>query len=151
MATNIFSYKPYIYAVKYLVLTIFILPLCCMANEYVYDESVISSGSRTYARFCSICHGDDAKGNGKFTSNINTVPPNLTEISKNNNGIFPWIDLYNTINGVDTKPSHGKKDMPIWGELFNINSWSEHHIEHSDTIVRGRIFELLMYLRSLQE
>ena len=128
-----------------------LFPLCSIANEYGYDDSVISSGNRTYARFCSICHGDDAKGNGKFTANINTIPPNLTELSKNNNGVFPWIDLYDTIDGVNTQPAHGKKDMPIWGELFNINSWSEKHIEYSDTIVRGRIFELLMYLHSVQE
>lgn len=122
-----------------------------VSAESSSHEEVISQGAKTYYRFCSVCHGEDAKGDGTFSENIKVPPPSLTQLSKNNNGVFPWVDLYAVIDGTDITKAHGTKEMPIWGELFDLNQWSSSNIENANTIVHGRIFELLMYLHSIQE
>lgn len=136
-------------AVSIVMLVLFaFVPVSAESSSY---EEVISQGAKTYYRFCSVCHGEDAKGDGTFSENIKVPPPSLTQLSKNNNGVFPWVDLYAVIDGTDITKAHGTKEMPIWGELFDLNQWSSSNIENANTIVHGRIFELLMYLHSIQE
>ena len=126
------------------------LPTTSFSSELTSQEEVISYGAKTYYRFCSVCHGEDAKGNGPFSENINVNPPDLTMLSHNNEFSFPWVQLYEVIDGKSDIKAHGSKEMPIWGELFDLNRWSSSNIENANTIVHGRIFELLMYLNSIQ-
>ena len=124
--------------------------------SFVYAESdtleeTISSGNRMYDRFCSICHGANARGEGPFTSNLVMVPPDLTILSRNNGGTFPWIQTYEVIDGKNKPQAHGSTDMPIWGETFDLRNWGNSYAEYADVIVRGRIFELMVYLQSIQE
>jgi len=130
-------------------------PYYTMAESSTYEET-ISAGNRTYDRFCSVCHGADAKGNGMYKENLKVSPSNLTKLSSSNNGTFPWIMMYQIIDGNDISLEHGTNEMPIWGELFNISNWSKGdwnkgYTEHSVAITRGRIFELLVYLDFIQE
>lgn len=128
------------------------LPLTSMAESdvHVYEET-ISAGSKTYYRFCSVCHGKNAKGGGQYSENLKIKPPDLTTLAAINNGIFPWIKIYQVIDGKNMSAAHGTNEMPVWGELFDISKWDKNYIEHSNVITRGRIFELLVYLDSIQE
>ena len=140
--------------IKILTLTVVIIAMSVtnqsIAESGTYEETV-SAGNRTYDRFCSVCHGKDAKGHGPYTENLKVVPANLTNLASNNNGIFPWIMMYQIIDGNDVSISHGANEMPIWGELFDISNWDKGYTEHSIVITRGRIFELLVYLDFIQE
>jgi hypothetical protein len=117
--------------------------------EWENKEKTISAGSKTFYRFCSVCHGKDAQGDGLYASNLKASPTNLTLLSQRNNGIFPWIELYAIIDGNDLE-EHGNREMPIWGEIFDISQWPNQYDGFSEVIVRGRIFELLVYLESIQ-
>jgi mono/diheme cytochrome c family protein len=131
-------------------------PCYSIAESSTYEET-ISAGNRTYNRFCSVCHGKDAKGHGFYKENLKVAPADLTKLASKNNGIFPWIMMYQIIDGNDVALAHGSREMPIWGELFNISNWSNKgnwnktNTEHSVVITRGRIFELLVYLDYIQE
>ena len=114
-------------------------------------EETISSGNRTYDRFCSVCHAANGKGNGPFTKNLIVTPPNLTTLSANNGGVFPWMQIYEVIDGDEKMRAHGSSEMPIWGEAFDLRNWGKGYNEYADVIVRGRIFELLVYLNYIQE
>lgn len=133
-----------------LYLIIVFLPHNTMAESNTYEET-ISAGNRTFYRFCSVCHGNNAKGNGQYSENLKIIPPDLTLLSHNNNGEFPWIMMYQIIDGKDITIAHGTSEMPIWGELFDLSNWGKGSIENSQVIVRGRIFELLVYLDYIQE
>ena len=136
---------------KFYILVLFLLsPSTLIAYDEHASEEVISAGAKTYYRFCSICHGKEAKGDGPFSENIKVSPPDLTVLSANNGGIFPWLSLYEIIDGQNVSTAHGTKEMPIWGEMFDLNQWSSSNIENASTIVHGRIFELMMYLKSIQ-
>lgn len=131
-------------------LIMFQFPFASMAESDVYEET-ISAGNKTYYRFCSVCHGKNAMGGGPYSENLKISPPDLTKLTTNNNGVFPWIKVYQVIDGKNMSVAHGTSEMPVWGELFDISNWDKKYIEHSDVITRGRIFELLVYLNFIQQ
>lgn len=138
-------------AVPALLLIIMLFPAGTQASGANAYEEVVSAGAKTYYRFCSVCHGRNAKGEGSYSENLKVTPPKLTALAADNNGTFPWIQLYEVIDGKDIAKAHGSKEMPIWGDMFDLNQWSSSNIGNANTIVRGRIFELLVYLNSIQE
>ena len=149
---KIFSYLKNIIFKKRI---IFIVLLACMTNISVYADwegykQAIDSGAKTYFRFCSVCHGGDGQGNGSYAINLTTPPPNLTRLAEKNNALFPWKQAYESIDGRSKHLAHGTTEMPVWSQLFDLRSWGQDHTEFADVIVRGRIFELLLYLESIQ-
>jgi len=122
------------------------------AQEKLLAETkdAISMGHKEYERTCSLCHGIDAKGHGVYAFELNNAPANLTQIKNKNGGIFPFIELYRIIDGRKDIKSHGTRIMPVWGDRFNSESWLDTNQRNSETLVRGRIFELLLYLETIQ-
>ena len=95
-----------------------------------------ASGEEMYSVYCSSCHGRDARG---------VSAPNLTTLSKRNNGKFPTLLVKETIRGEARVDAHGPKDMPVWGILFRyVGSGSRLEVD-------VRINNLTEYLASLQE
>ena len=124
-----------------------------LANVSVAREldNALSKGEEEYQRSCSLCHGEDAKGDGPYSIALVFKPSDLTQILRENDGEFPFLEIYFVIDGRDMTKVHGTRLMPIWGDRYNDESWSHASPEYSDTLVRGRIFELLLYLYSIQE
>jgi hypothetical protein len=52
--------------------------------------------------------------------------------------------VYDAIDG-RVPAAHGSRDMPIWGTAFK-----GYVASGSETLVRGRILELILYLESMQ-
>lgn len=126
------------------------------ATESTSYKHTIQAGKATYDRYCESCHGENAEGNGRYAQNLTSKPSDLTVIAARNNGVFPLTKMYQIIDGTDNFLAHGSREMPIWGERFDLNNWGEGnwergHTEHSIRIARGRILELLMYLDSIQK
>ena len=110
------------------------------------DESVEAAGKARFMENCAVCHGPTATGNGPFATMLNKKPANLTVLSKNNGGAFPFNVVYDTIDGRGQTGAHGTKDMPIWGA-----TWKGSKAQGAETAVRGRILEMIIYLRSIQQ
>lgn len=95
-----------------------------------------SSGEEMYSVYCASCHGRDARGGSA---------PNLTTLTKRNNGKFPTLPVKETIRGEARADAHGPKDMPAWGVAFRyVGSGSRLEID-------VRINNLTEYVKSLQE
>ena len=130
------------------ILAVFLIVSAVHAEESI---SAISKGQQEFIDNCSLCHGDVAKGDGYFSSMLTLPTPDLTKLSKNNNGIFPYKNVYLTIDGTDEIKSHGSRQMPIWGNRFKMTTWYTINQDYADTLVRGKIFEIVLYLESIQE
>ena len=113
-------------------------------------EDAIDAGKAEYMRSCALCHGDNGKGNGIYAPKLIIKPTNLSLLQKENSGIFPTREIYRTVEGRDDIKVHGPKAMPIWGDRFDHESLLYVDERFTRTFVRGRIFELLLYLEEIQ-
>ena len=103
------------------------------------------SGKQLYASYCGLCHGADAKGGGPFSPQLKVWPPDLTQLAKKNGGTFPSLHIAEIIGGEFDKPSHGSREMPVWGPVFRSMAHGR-----KDSAQR-RIDSLVKYLESLQQ
>ena len=74
-------------------------------------------GKYEYEAHCAMCHGLSGKGDGPFAQQLKsgTVVPNLTEISKRNNGVFSFMRVSDIIDGSESVTAHGPRQMPVLG------------------------------------
>ena len=77
-------------------------------------------------------------------------PADLTQLSKKNNGEFPFWRIYRAIDGRDIIRGHGTREMPLWGFVFQMEDRPQGSSVDEDT-VRGRIWQLVYFLESIQE
>ncbi len=114
------------------------------------QQEVIKGGRYLFQKFCTPCHGPQAMGNGPKAKNLVPKPANLTTLQKRNEGTFPFWQAYRMIDGREPLESHGSREMPVFGVWFQIpddevsieTQWADQ--------VRGRIWQLLSYLESIQ-
>lgn len=114
------------------------------------DDAVIE-GEKEYQERCALCHGENGKGDGPYSIALVFKPADLTKLLVRNEGTFPFLETYLIIDGRDMNKFHGTRLMPIWGDRYNQESWSHVSPEFSNTLIRGRIFELVLFLYSIQD
>lgn len=107
------------------------------------------TGKQEYMDNCATCHGESGMGQGPLAELMTVDVPSLTTLSKNNDGVFPMLDVIQTIDGRQGTRGHGYP-MPVWGNRFS------ERIEDAgpyggEVIVRGRVLSLAYYLESIQE
>ena len=104
-----------------------------------------SSGKAMYLAYCASCHGKDGKGDGPAASAMKIAPADLTVLAAKHGGIFPENHVAQTIRGDSNTPSHGSKDMPVWGPIFAAVGTK------SDGVPQLRVRNLTKYIESLQQ
>ena len=115
-------------------------------------EHAIQEGKKTFLHFCAVCHGKDGKGGDSSLYELKHPAPDLTILSNNHNGAFPWLDMFRVINSQESIGAHGSTEMPEWGSLFDLRNWGdEENDKFAEEIVYGRLFVLLVYLNSIQD
>jgi mono/diheme cytochrome c family protein len=98
-------------------------------------------GKTMFQSYCAVCHGKLAKGDGPAASALTKRPADLTQISTRNGGNFPEVKVRRYIEGLDEVPSHGTRDMPMWGDVFR---------SLDRDMAQIRISELVDYVKTLQ-
>ncbi len=115
----------------------------------------VDSGKSEYEANCAVCHGLNGKGDGPFAEQLKSsaVVPNLTELSKKNNGVFPFMRVQETIDGRTLVMAHGPRNMPIWGRTY-MTERSDLYPDYVDyvpqEIVHAKILALTEYVYRLQ-
>ena len=110
-------------------------------------------GRREYERSCASCHGASGKGDGVLAGLLIKNPSDLTQLSRGNQGVFPFQRLYQVIEG-EGLPVHGTREMPVWGREYRLEDGQ--YFTDSPTpydpqaLVRSRILSLLEYINRLQ-
>ena len=101
------------------------------------------SGADLYKIHCAACHGVNGAGSGPMTPQLRHVPPDLTQLSRRNGGVFPRARVRRIVEGRDVA-SHGERDMPVWGDVFMQAGAT------SQASTNARINAILDYLDSIQ-
>ncbi|MDX1780263.1 MAG: cytochrome c [Thalassovita sp.] len=113
----------------------------------------MSLGEFEYRNSCAQCHGMGATGDGPVTAFLRNMPPDLTMLQKNNDGVFPFANVYAVIDGSAEVDVHGR-DMPLWGDRYRerVGNDPEGDFSPADTeiYVRTRILALIDYLAGMQ-
>lgn len=112
-------------------------------------------GAIEFANSCAQCHGADGKGDGPVTPYLLNPPPDLTILSKTNDGVFPIANVYSIIDGTADVAVHGGRDMPVWGDRYMTEmredatahySWAE-----ARAYAQNRVLALVEYIASIQQ
>ena len=78
-----------------------------------------SEGARDlFLENCASCHGNSAMGDGPMADGIKGGVPDLTEIAKRNNDVFPLAETMSFIDGYIRPRTHSPA-MPEFGELLS--------------------------------
>ena len=118
-------------------------------SSVLAEEELI--GSDEYRLSCLNCHGVGGKGNGPMAEYLIKKPSDLTVLSKNNKGEYPFLRVYQTIDGRVQVPGHGDRDMPIWGMRYLEEDAQRYGGFGGEDVVRARILQLVYYIQLLQQ
>ena len=137
-----------------IVLTLFLVS----SAAYAEDDTI---GADEYRISCMSCHGVGGRGNGPLAKFLTVKPTDLTSLSRNNGGQYPnlkagqypFLRVYQIIDGRADVAAHGERAMPVWGNRYladqpgGVSSYGGDY----EKMVRGRILELVYYLQSIQQ
>ena len=101
-------------------------------------------GSQLFRSYCASCHGTTAQGNGPVAEYLQRPPPDLTQYTARNGGVFPRERVYGIIDGRDV-PTHGDREMPVWGDAFKATPGGS-----SAAAIKARIDAIVRYLEGIQ-
>jgi mono/diheme cytochrome c family protein len=123
-----------------------------IGNLVAYVESIQvpttgtdDAGSRLFRTYCASCHGTAGRGDGPMAMQLRRMPPDLTQYTKRNGGVFPSEQVYRIVDGRDVM-SHGDREMPVWGDAFRMTTGGG-----GAAAVKGRIDAIVRYLAGIQE
>jgi mono/diheme cytochrome c family protein len=104
-------------------------------------------GRVTYLRYCASCHGVHGDGRGPVSRALTFRPSDLRELSRRYGTPLDRERLAAVIDGRTEVAAHGDRDMPVWGERFDL---PPDDVSRERTITE-RIAELRAYLESIQQ
>lgn len=110
-----------------------------------------SAAANEYRISCEICHGRRGKGDGPMAANLARKPSDLTLLEQNNDYQFPFLKVFQHIDGRAMIPAHGTREMPVWGRRYIEDIGETYGPYGGEAAVRARVSDLVHYVRSLQE
>jgi mono/diheme cytochrome c family protein len=116
------------------------------------QQQKLDLGKREFDSNCAVCHGTNGKGNGPYADLLRTAVPDLSTLAKRNNGVFPFMRVYESVDGTQMVKAHGTRDMPIWGADYKVKG-AEYYMEipyDPEAYVRTRILAVTEYVYRLQ-
>jgi mono/diheme cytochrome c family protein len=140
---------------------VFVAALIFLIAESAAIAEEETIGSDEYRVSCLSCHGVGGRGDGPLAKYLTVKPTDLTMLAKNNGGQYPnikagqypFLRVYQVIDGRAAVELHGDRAMPVWGNRYladqpqGITPYGGAY----EKVVRGRILELVYYLQSIQQ
>lgn len=133
--------------------TLVAVSLALCSGAILAQQQKADLGKFEYDNNCAVCHGPGGKGDGSLRDLLRVSAADLTQLAKKNQGILPVTRMYEVIEGKNV-PSHGSRDMPIWGRNFLVEDAQRFQEARgnydAEALVRGRILMLIEYINRLQ-
>lgn len=128
--------------------------LTSLAGPASAEKDDLAPGRAEYEVACMGCHGAQGRGDGPMAAFLTITPADLTRLSRNNNGQYPFLKVFQTIDGRAVIRGHGDGAMPIWGDRYKAGAGAgiePYRSFTSEPLARARILELTYFIQSLQE
>jgi mono/diheme cytochrome c family protein len=104
-----------------------------------------ADGAKLYQNHCSACHGMRAEGDGPIAMLMTVTVPNLRELAKHNDGVFPTDRVAAYIDGRGPAQAHGGRQMPVWGDVFSAATKGD------EPVVAANVKVLVQFIEELQQ
>lgn len=114
-------------------------------NKASFDQP----GRTLYLQYCSACHGNQGRGDGPAARGFCLPPPDLSTIASKRNGVFPFGEVLDIIQGNRQVDAHGLRKMPVWGYQFEQDGLDA-GVDDPASIRDGNLVALAAYLESIQ-
>lgn len=115
-------------------------------------QTAAARGEEFYQIACADCHGFDGRGAGPMAQFLTVKPSDLTTLALRNGGAFPFRQVFDVVDGRTAVPQHGSRPgMPIWGSVFQDFARERFGPHGTESYVRGRLIELVLYLETIQQ
>jgi mono/diheme cytochrome c family protein len=122
---------------------------CFLGGAAWAAEPDANAGEWYFARYCGACHGMNAEGDGPMQEILTVRAPDLTQLSADNDGVFPVARVVAQIDGRDPMLAHGG-EMPLFGDLFSFNDASMKSETGQPIITAQPIADLVAWLEEIQ-
>jgi len=129
---------------------VFLVILSLMAGPALAQEADPANGFALFRANCATCHGLGARGDGPMTSILTITPPDLTQVSAANGGVFPLADVVRRIDGRDMILAHGGA-MPIFGFILEDESGVIDDAEGTPVFTKQSVIDIAAWLEAVQE
>jgi mono/diheme cytochrome c family protein len=131
-----------------------IVAAVCLCGA-VSAQEAMTIGEFEFTNSCVQCHGPAGKGDGPLVSFMSGSMPDITQLQKNNGGLFPVTRVFGVIDGTMTAGPHGTSEMPAWGQRYRQKApeWLGYQGApgEAEALARLRVLALVEYVASLQE
>ena len=107
-------------------------------------------GEALFESNCAVCHGLGARGDGPMAPALLIQPPDLTQLTARNGGVYPVARIVMRIDGRDPLVSHGSP-MPVYGTFFDVDSVPLKAETGQPIMTSTPVADLVAYLRGVQE
>ena len=119
-----------------------------VAGAAIADDNMVSN--EEYMNSCAVCHGVSGRGDGDLVRFLSVKPTDLTTLSRNNDGEFPFQQVFQVIDGRSLVSGHGPRDMPVWGRRYQEEIGEKYGPYGGEIAIRARVLELVYYVQSIQ-
>ncbi|MFY0690931.1 MAG: cytochrome c [Paracoccaceae bacterium] len=128
---------------------------CGLSAPVLADGAALGArlGAEIYERSCAVCHGPEARGDGMVGALFRIKPPNLTVLARDNDGNFPFSEVFQAVDGRRKIAAHGDSEMPIWGNLLMDEALLRDDFNADDAryATLGRLLSVVYFLQSVQQ
>lgn len=109
-------------------------------------KMLLAEGQQEYTENCAYCHGTGADGTGALAPSLVKPPKDLTAISANSGGPFPFWRVFDIIAGETPVAGHDTHQMPEYFARLKSQDNKPGYLP-----AHVRILELTHYLESIQK
>ena len=125
------------------------------AQSPARGQDEYTRGKDEYMKSCQPCHGTGGRGDGPAAEHLAKPPADLAELSESNGGVFPFVRVFEIIDGRLDLALHGPREMSVWGNRYKRESITEMpkdavSNDMANVLARRRILELIEYISTLQ-
>ena len=135
---------------RFLMFLIILLTTASLALAEKTKQVTDIVGKNDFVTYCGSCHGSNGKGDGPIVHFLERKPPNLTLLSKNNSGTYPFERIWGVFDGSYVFAEHGTSEMPIWGYRF-VQEAQQQNDSDISTKARAKALNIILYLQVIQE